>query len=358
MAILSVYMSKGGQQQLHYAFLDVTLASMAKNPGVDFLLIHVVADEDLGSSAADLTPYELETIPSNFLVHRYSYSQLSALAAQRLKINVAFSRDWSYKMAEYKPAFGHLFEHLLVHPVSGAPKYKWWGYADLDLVWGNISHFSSLFLSPDIYPIVHSGWRAPRGMAAFFVNLPWTRRELYREDPVYVRLLQNSSYMNLDENGVSCPPGNVVDGGRHSLAHFQWAALKRRGRDERVYGGVSAKSRLFLEKIDSVTWAGPVVWRDGSLLTLREYNKAGEDHFPAYREIMFYHRADDDFAPPRGIERSAWVKDLLHNGFLLPYFTPTFSQFMCPQTASKNFRSSSNRELENYRPYACLNAEA
>ena len=355
LGLLSVYMAKEGAS-LHYGFMDVTLASMALNPTVDFILIHVVKDKDLelAKKEAPLVPYEV-TIPRNFRVHVYSYSQLSDLAARRLNVDVTFTEKWSYKMAEYKPTYGQLFEEHLVSPRTARP-YDWWGYADLDLVWGNISHFSHLFQSPSKFPIVHSGWRAPRGMAAFFVNEPWTR-QLYREDPIYVRLLENSSYMNLDENGLSCHPENVVNGGRQSLAYFQWSALERRGRGEKVYGGKTSKTRLFLEKIDSVKWAGPVVWQAGSLRSVREYKSVEED-FPPFREIMFYHRADDGFEIPRGIPRSAWVGDMISHGFLLPYFTPLLTRFMCPRTASQSFHGQSLKELGNYRPYnpQCLAA--
>jgi len=354
--LMSVYM---GGEKLHYKYFDLTLASMALNPKVNFLLIHVVKDDDAlrAAESSGLVPYEV-TIPRNFKVHRLTYAQLSALASTRLKIEVDFSEEWSYKMAEFKPTYGQLFEELLVDPSTGLP-CDWWGYADLDLVWGNMTHFAKLFHSPHVYPIVHSGWRAPRGMAAFFINEPWTRH-LYREDPIFLELLQNSSiYRNLDENGISCPPQNVVDEGKHSLAYFQWSALERRGLNEKVYGGKSSKDRLFIERIDSVSWAGPAVWQAGSLRTVREFSSA-EDNFPPYRELMFYHRADDEFEPPRGVPRTAWVADMLRHGYLLPYFTPLLSRFICPRTASQGAYHQSGgsvKELGKYRPFdpQCFN---
>lgn len=354
LAVFSVYMSKKGAE-LHYSYLDLTMASMGMNPNVDFILIHVVPDgEDRPSATPYLSLDSQSEIPANVRVERYTYSQLSALVSRRLKINVEFSSEWSYKLAEYKPTFGHLFEDHLINSRTGK-SYDWWGYADLDLVWGNISHFSGLFASPEVYPIVHSGWRAPRGMAAFFANKPWTRL-LYRQDPMYLHLLQNSTYMNLDENGVSTVPEAVVNDGKHSLAYFQWSALEQRGKGEKVFGGKTAKDRLFLEKIDSVSWAGPVVWRDGELRVVREFFSA-EDNFPANRQLLFYHRADDSFQIPRGIPRSAWVGEMLQHGFLLPYFTPLLSRFICQDTASREFHGKSLEELVAYQPYKCLGKE-
>jgi hypothetical protein len=49
--------------------------------------------------------------------------------------------------------------------------------------------------------------------------------------------------------------------------------------------GLSQHDHLYLEKLDSVQWAGPVRWHQGTLLTVRE-----SDEFPAFRELMYYHR--------------------------------------------------------------------
>ena len=39
-----------------------------------------------------------------------------------------------YKLCDYKPAYGHVFENEL-------KKYDFWGFCDLDLIFGKISHF-------------------------------------------------------------------------------------------------------------------------------------------------------------------------------------------------------------------------
>jgi hypothetical protein len=47
-------------------------------------------------------------------------------------------------MSEFKPTLAVLFSELLTNPKTGL-EYQWWGYADLDLIWGKINHFKSLF---------------------------------------------------------------------------------------------------------------------------------------------------------------------------------------------------------------------
>jgi hypothetical protein len=354
LAVLSLYMFGGdgeAQQHLHYKYLDVTVESMRHNPEVDFILILVGngATTSPVPSLADTLPYELQApLPSNLHIIRYSHSDLSDLISQRLGIDVSLSSEWHYKMAEFKPTFGQLFaEHIKYH--------AWWGYADMDVVWGKFSNFAHLFSNPDKFPIVNSGWHSPRGMAAFYVNKDWTR-QLYKEDPVYLELLQNATYRNLDENGVSIPPQHVVDGGKHSLGYLQRKAVSRH-LGASVYRGRSAKDRLFLEKHDSVTWAGPVLWQGGKLLTVREFSSA-EETFPSGRELLFYHRADSEFQPPKGVPRKAWVEDMLRHGFLLPYFIPLISRFSCPRVASRVWTGTSTGELNHYAPYRadCFNS--
>jgi len=354
LAVLSLYMFGGdgeAQQKLHYKYLDVTVESMRLNHEVDFYLVLVgdIASSSPFPNLADTLAYELQAPPpSNLHILRYSYSDLSDLISQRLGIDISLSSEWHYKMAEFKPTFGQLFaEHIKDH--------AWWGYADLDVVWGKFSNFAHLFSNPDKYPIVNSGWLSPRGMAAFYVNKDWTR-QLYKEDPVYVELLQNATYRNLDENGVSIPPQHVVDGGKHSLGYLQRKAVGRHP-GASVYRGRSAKDRLFLEKHDSITWAGPVLWQGGRLLTVREFLSPDET-FPSGRELLFYHRADSEFQSPKGVPRKAWVEDMLRHGFLLPYFVPLISRFSCPRVASRVWTGTSTGELNHYAPYRadCFNS--
>lgn len=343
--LFSLYLGEG--LKLHYSYFDLTLHSMRWNPTVDFMLLHVVSDEDFAKPAdvSTLVSYPIDP-PPNFRIKRIAYSRLQQLIKDRLGVHVPVSYAWSYKMAEYKPTFAHLFRELLVNPRSGGG-YQWWGYADLDVVWGNISHFAPLFYRG--HPIINSGWIAPRGMCTFYINEPWTR-VIFQVDPLFVHLLANNTYMNLDENGVSTRPENVVDGGAHALNMLMHIVLNKR--KQRAYHGKSANDRLFVEKIDSVNWAGSVRWSRGNLKIVRE------TEFPAMHEIMFYHRAFDGFNAPPGIPRKEWVEDMLEYGFLLPYFVPLLTRHVCKGTGAGKFHGSSAEELNRYAPYAnCLNGK-
>lgn len=70
--------------------------------------------------------------PSNVHVKYMTFDDL------RKKINSLFEFEISlespYKLCDYKPAYGEVFQEDLV-------KYDFWGYCDVDLIWGHLSKF-------------------------------------------------------------------------------------------------------------------------------------------------------------------------------------------------------------------------
>lgn len=57
----------------------------------------------------------------------------------RLGIDVPFTMEWYYKMCDYKPMIAHLF------PEHSGSEYKYWGFVDMDVVWGNFTKFAGWF---------------------------------------------------------------------------------------------------------------------------------------------------------------------------------------------------------------------
>jgi hypothetical protein len=76
-------------------------------------------------------------LPPNVRYIEFSEKEFEVLV--RRKIGV-FPRRWrSYKICDFRPAFGHLFEEYF-------EGHEFWGYCDTDLIFGNISKF----LTPEI----------------------------------------------------------------------------------------------------------------------------------------------------------------------------------------------------------------
>jgi hypothetical protein len=94
------------------------LASAKWNPTIDFLLW-----------TDDRTPFDY---PPNVKVRYCSFGEIKAKAQRCFDFEI--SLDFSYKLCDYKPAYGLIFEEEL-------KGYDFWGHCDIDLVWGNLRRF-------------------------------------------------------------------------------------------------------------------------------------------------------------------------------------------------------------------------
>jgi len=66
----------------------------------------------------------------NIIVKNLTLSQFSALISARLGIAVSIRRP--YKICDFRPAFGEIFQHEL-------KGYDFWGYCDADVIFGNLA---------------------------------------------------------------------------------------------------------------------------------------------------------------------------------------------------------------------------
>lgn len=77
-------------------------------------------------------PIERSGIPANLKIERMTLADLKVNIRQRLLVNPTF--QFSYKLCDFRPAFGELFAPQLAG-------YDFWGYCDIDLMFGKLSHF-------------------------------------------------------------------------------------------------------------------------------------------------------------------------------------------------------------------------
>ena len=96
-------------------WLDYFFRSVSYNNSIDFLF---VTDLEL--------PQEL---PQNIIVLKSTLYELNASFSRKLKLETDITNP--YKLCDFKPAYGYLFEeHIRV--------YDYWGYCDLDMIFGDI----------------------------------------------------------------------------------------------------------------------------------------------------------------------------------------------------------------------------
>lgn len=70
--------------------------------------------------------------PSNVKFLHYSFADLRKKIQKYYDFKI--SLESPYRLCNFRPAFGEIFEDL----ING---YDYWGYCDVDLIWGNIRHF-------------------------------------------------------------------------------------------------------------------------------------------------------------------------------------------------------------------------
>ncbi len=71
-------------------------------------------------------------LPKNVQIINISFQDLQ-LKIQK-KFDFTISLDSPYKLCDYKPAYGYIFEEYL-------EEYRYWGHCDLDIILGNINKF-------------------------------------------------------------------------------------------------------------------------------------------------------------------------------------------------------------------------
>ena len=113
---------------------DFFLKSLSFNSGIDLLLI---------------TDQEVIEKPANLLIKHCSFDELRNKIQSKFHFKI--SLDKPYKLCDYKPAYGYIFEE----EISG---YNFWGHCDIDMVLGDILKFlpnSILNTYDKIYQLGH-----------------------------------------------------------------------------------------------------------------------------------------------------------------------------------------------------------
>ncbi|HBJ36075.1 MAG TPA: hypothetical protein DDZ51_15275 [Planctomycetaceae bacterium] len=187
--------------------------------------------------------------PGNVFFHAFTTSALESLASERFKSPYKFS--YGYKLCDLKPTYGHLFFDYL-------KGYTFWGYTDLDLIYGDISSFvDDAMLSK--FDIITASERILVGHFTLIRNREdlWL---LYTECDGYLAKLQSFDYEVFDENDFA-------------------VLVKAKATD--------GKLCLFQESIQTddciIWWAGRshflILWWRGKLIDLFSLRRLSYFHF-------------------------------------------------------------------------------
>ena len=266
---MSIYYGK-----VKYPHVNLYFESLRINTRVHYELINVIDDEN---DKKDIMKSVQDFNLSNFHITFITTLQFRQRVQERLHFDIAFNETWAYKIGtDYKPTLAHLFPEIVDKPLNeGKAPYKYWAYTDIDLIWGNFSRFSHMFLQE--YAVVTSDYAGASGIAMFFRyhsyylsiiliyyhylliirnnhNDSWLRT-LFQTDPLYTLLLQNYTDYQMDEfsrKGLYTKT-NIDD--------FVKNVLPNRG--ERMNRGIHWKDKLWVEQEQSYFHTGPVLWHQG-----------------------------------------------------------------------------------------------
>merc|ERR550537_225419 len=277
---------------------------MAPNKHIDYVVINI----DGGDGGGFARAAEKYNLP-NLIIKHQTVDEFRERVKERLDIDVPFTSEWYYKLCDYKPTLAYLFPEVM-----DSQDYKYWGFADLDVVWGNTSRFAHLMQGQ--YPIIQVGWFTTGGALLIMENKEWSQK-LFMDSPLYVPSLRNQTYHNLDEGGVQiAQEAQLGEHGEHSMVSLIDGKLKEMKWD--VNHGKHEHDKLFCDYGDTKDWLGPVVWQDGSLKS-RDAN----EFFAAGREHMFFHVRQ----PQVGNAETGWVipaEDLIEKGLANGYYVPSW----------------------------------
>lgn len=160
------------------------------NPSVSFCII---TDNDA----------KIITVPKNVFFRKITIEQLQQLATRKLGFSTKL--DNSYKICDFRPSLGYLFPEL----IKG---YDFWGYGDIDIMYGNLRCFltDKLLSDYDIFSF------RPEYLTGSFTLCRNTKRinTLFMQSRDYKTVLSQKRYFNFDECNFMFAPlqaGESID---------------------------------------------------------------------------------------------------------------------------------------------------
>jgi hypothetical protein len=261
-------------------WIELYFLSCLHNPSVDFLLL---TDQD-----------NVPPVPANVQIERLDIASFNARASEQLGFRVSLSRP--YKLCDFRPAFGLIFQDLL-------EGWDYWGYTDLDVVYGDIRRQLTLARLQNFDVFAGHRFYLP-GHFTLLRNSPIVNR-LFQRGRNYREVLQAKTSFAFDECGnqwrsrVHGAPLKV-DPQCDSMTHIVQRALARREVSACLWPGV-----LEWPELGDADWR--LRWRAGRLWRLDVPREAMYFHFCS-------HKKKPGFCRPQ-VSRDAIEFDITLAGF-------------------------------------------
>ena len=189
----------------------------------------------------------LHSIPENVRILNKSLKDFNHLASRKLDLQIMVRNP--YKICDLRPAFGKIFEDF----IEG---YDFWGYSDLDLIYGNFDQFlsSKVLLQYDVISVRE---HYMTGHFALLKNNDYINA-LFKTSQEYSKIFQDESHhFAFDERS------NFYGRRLFSSENYPW------------FKSLYSKSELFFNKLRFKIFGG----RNGELIDFTRITKNEAKHF-------------------------------------------------------------------------------
>jgi len=135
-------------------------------------------------------------IPSNVKFIKFDLQEFNKLASDKLNRNVEITN--AYKLCDFKSLYGFIYEEYLT-------KYDYWGFCDIDVIWGDINKFFGNYLRKGI-DIITLGAEEKNGLH-YRICGPCTLvknieelNKLFFNVPELEEIFSSNNYINFEES--------------------------------------------------------------------------------------------------------------------------------------------------------------
>lgn len=233
------------------------------NPDIDFLIF---SDNQIS----------LKHLPANIRIIPYSIKQFKTDATKVLGFEVAV--ESGYKLCDFKPACGYIFSDFI-------KEYDFWGYCDIDVIFGNILTFMTDELL-DKYDIISARHDYLTGCFALYRNNPYMR-ELFKQSKDYKKIFTEPRNFFFDETNFAF---DAFEKGLH-YSQIQTEVESMTHVVRRLQEENKLKAYFEFQIVEGL--AGNMLWNKGHLIYRKEY------------EAMLYHlvRFKRKYSEPVDLQR-------------------------------------------------------
>jgi len=255
------------------------LHSCRYNPTVDFLIFT--------DNKAKLD------LPPNVKIIPYSLEQFKTEASKALGFEVAI--ESGYKLCDFKPAYGFIFRDWIKN-------YDFWGYCDVDVIFGNIRAFMTDELLNE-YDIISARHDYLTGCFALYRNNEFMR-ELFKQSKDYRKVFTEPRNFFFDETNFAF---EAFEKGLHySLIKTEIESMTHVVR--RLQEANKLKAYFEFQIVEG--FAGNMLWNKGTLIYRKQF------------EAMLYHlvRFKRKYSEPVNLQRT--IPDKFRIGKKKIYSTP------------------------------------